>query len=243
MTKRLVLVSGGMDSATALAIAAQDVSAEDLAAISFRYGSRHENAEIGASMNVARYYCNNHSVIPISTQIFEGSGSALIGESAVPNEEYHDPRTETPSVTIVPFRNAIFMSIAVAVAESRGFDEVWIGTHGTDSLGWAYPDCSPEFTGAFSAAAYIGTLHKVRIIAPFMCMTKSEVVTTAYKFHAPLQDTWSCYRGGNMQCGECPTCLERIKAFQDAGFIDPVKYIVEPKWVAGLRMWPMRKEF
>jgi 7-cyano-7-deazaguanine synthase len=238
--KRLVLVSGGMDSATALALAARDCIAEELYAISFRYGSRHEKSEIAAAYNVAAWFLpvnENHFVIPVPHEVFAGSGSALIGESEVPNEEYHDPRKETPSATVVPFRNAIFLSLAVAVAESRGIDEVWAGTHGTDAMGWAYPDCSPEFGGALAAAAYIGTLHKVRIVFPFMWHTKADIVRLAVGLDAPLEDTWSCYRGGDVQCGQCPTCLERINAFRLAGYIDPVSYHETPEWDRSLKIW------
>jgi 7-cyano-7-deazaguanine synthase len=239
----VVLLSGGMDSTTALAQAVVD-GAVNIVAVSFQYGSRHQLQELASAERVVKYYnrfgfCIERVVVIIPHHIFVGSGSSLIGESDIPDEEYHDPEKETPSSTVVPFRNANMISIATTVAESRGYDKVYVGVHATDAQGFAYPDCTPEFMGAMSAAIYVGTHHKVRLVTPFQWMDKSDIVTLAAKLLAPLHLTWSCYRGGEKQCGHCPTCRERLHAFSEAGFIDPVAYEHgEHQMIMMLKPWP-----
>jgi 7-cyano-7-deazaguanine synthase len=223
--RSIVLLSGGMDSTTALAKALKIGGVE---ALSVRYGAVHQEAEVMSAGLVAEWFHVGHRVIDLPSDIFRGSGSALLGESEIPNEEYHDPTKETPSATVVPFRNATLLSIATALAEANKFDYVWAAMHQTDWGGWAYPDCSPEFAGSMSSAIYIGTLHKVRLVTPFIWSTKAEIVQEAVELEAPLQLTWSCYRGGDFHCGECPTCLERAKAFALAGYMDPVRYLTLP---------------
>lgn len=228
--KAVVLLSGGMDSTTALAKCLQQ-GMEEVLPLSVRYGSTHEAAESMAAEQVANFYHLPRYVVTLPPDIFSGGASALLGESDIPEEEYHDITKETPSVTVVSFRNANLISAATAIAEAHGFDQVWVAMHQTDFSGWAYPDCSPEFVGAMAAAIYVGTMHKVRLVTPFLWNTKAEIVMEAAELEAPLQLTWSCYRGGNHHCGECPTCKERIKAFSVAGYIDPVEYVKEQEWM------------
>lgn len=232
MTK-VVLFSGGIDSAATLAMAVASCAhtPEDVLALGFRYGSLHQDAETTRALVVCSRMGITHRTIDLPPSIFNGSDSALLGQSHMPTDEYHDPTKETPSATIVPFRNGIFLAIATAVAESLGGGEVWIGVHATDHNGWAYPDCSPEFIGSMTGGVYIGTLRKVRLVAPFLHATKKDVVLAAVELGVPIAHTWSCYRGGEIHCGECPTCRERIKAFTEAGYRDPVPY-------EGLVAWP-----
>jgi 7-cyano-7-deazaguanine synthase len=237
MSDALVLLSGGMDSATALAQAMHENPNDNVSAISFKYGSRHQQAELAAACKVADHYDLLHHFIVVMPDIFHGSGSALMGESDVPNEEYHDPEKETPSVTVVPFRNANLISAAVAIAEAQHIGLVYIAVHATDAKGFAYPDCTPEFIGAMAAAVYVGTHRKVRLVSPFQWMSKSETVTRAHSLFVPLQLTWSCYRGGSKACGQCPTCIERIKAFIDAKLIDPIPYEIPVQYPLGCEPW------
>ncbi len=238
--KAVVLHSGGLDSTTALAQAIRDGSQMTMA-LAFTYGSRHRSAEMDAGRKVIEHYMLKGTPALIRYElalpefIFQGSGSSLMGESEVPEEEYHDPEKESPSSTVVPYRNAVLISIAAAIAESRGFDRVYLGVHQTDAQGFAYPDCTPEFIGAQESAIYIGTHRKVRLVAPFQWMTKADVVTRAAMLGAPVQYTYSCYRGGEKHCGACPTCRERIQAFKTAGFVDPVPYENDPLWGLDLR--------
>jgi 7-cyano-7-deazaguanine synthase len=241
--KAIVLLSGGMDSATAVAQAIADGS-QDTLCMAFKYGSRHSEQEIRSAYEVVSYYQlkgDEITYLPIRLPeiLFKGSGSALMGESDVPKGEYHDPEKETPSATVVPFRNANMISAAVAMAEGHGYDRVYIAIHATDAQGFAYPDCTPEFVGAMTSAVYIGTHRKVRLQAPFQWMSKSEIVTRAAELMAPLHLTWSCYRGESKQCGQCPTCIERIKAFGYAGYIDPVGYATDIQWSLNQKPFPI----
>jgi 7-cyano-7-deazaguanine synthase len=237
----VVLLSGGMDSTTALAQAIAD-GAKRIVAISVTYGSVHGPAEMAAAAKVANYYRVAARRIIQLGPIFNGSSSALMGGSEIPSEEYHNPEKETPSVTVVPFRNANLISVAATIAEIEEADLVYFGVHATDARGFAYPDCTPEFMGAMEAAVYIGTHRKVRLVAPFQWMAKSDIVVRAAELGAPLHLTWSCYRGGAKQCGKCPTCRERAKAFDEAGFLDPVGYEIAMQYRLGCKPWPYSKE-
>jgi len=236
--KHLVLVSGGMDSATVLAMAAQQRSCEDVLALSIRYGSTHQKTEMRAAQKVCKAIGVEQYVITLPNDIFVGGSSALLGEIPIPVGEYHDIDKESPSATVVPFRNGVFLSIAVAMAEAHGFDKVWYANHANDATGFAYPDCTPEFMGAMTSAAYIGTHRKVRLATPFQWMKKSDIVREAVIRFVPLGLTWSCYRGKEVHCGSCPTCTERINAFRMACYIDPVKYAIEVQWPAICREYP-----
>lgn len=240
MTRTVVLFSGGLDSTTLLWKLM--TTEEEILALSFRYGSLHESAEMGAAASVINYraFGCDHEIVQLPLGIFSGGHSALLGQSDMPSEEYHDIEKESPSATIVPFRNAILISMAVAVANSRGFDQVAIANHATDAGGWAYPDCTMEFMGPMAAAVYVGTLREVRLSTPFQFMTKADIIAVAARYQAPLHLTRSCYRAGLVACGECPTCLERIAAFVIAGYVDPAPYIKTPKaWnIVGLKAFP-----
>ena len=222
--KSLVLVSGGLDSATALAYALKGKI--EAAAVTFIYDSKHNERELQAAGDIIRHFDVPCYQIKIPNGLF-GTGSTLMqGGKEIPNEEYHDASAgkESPSSTIVPFRNAVFLSMAVALAESRGYGYVVIAAHATDAGGFAYPDCSPEFLGAFTAATYIGTLRKVRLFAPFAQLSKAQVVKLGKGLSVPFHLTYSCYRGALHHCGKCPTCVERRAAFSSAGVTDPTIY-------------------
>lgn len=228
--KGLVLFSGGLDSTTALAVAREDCT--EVLALSIMYGSVHSSKEMTAAQRIVQYYKDKHEpgrvleqeFVSLPAIIFQGSGSALLGESEIPNEEYHPIETETPSATVVPYRNGLFIAMAVALAAARSIDQVYIANHATDAQGFAYPDCTPEFVGASMAAAYIGTHRKVRLVTPFQWMSKSGIVEIGFSMHAPYHLTWSCYRGGEKACGRCPTCKERLAAFRINGLKDPIEY-------------------
>lgn len=239
--KSVVLLSGGMDSATALGKAI--TVSDKVIALSMQYGSRHSEAEGKAAEQLASYYNVPRVVVELNKDLFSGGGSALMNEVEVPAEEYHDPEKESPSATVVPFRNANLISAAVAYAESHGFNAVWVAVHASDAQGFAYPDCTPEFMGPMASAVYVGTHRKVRLVVPFQWMTKAEIVEQAYKLQVPLHLTWSCYRGGEVHCGNCPTCIERLAAFNMADFVDPVMYAIGEfnEITATLRLYPTFK--
>lgn len=224
----IVLLSGGLDSTTLLAsLLAQG---HKVRAIEFSYGSLHEVAEAEASEKIAKFYKVPRETYEIPKGLFYGGDSSLLGQSEIPKEVYQDVQEDGPSSTVVPFRNAIMISNAVAIANSLDYDAVAIAVHASDHAHWSYPDCSPEFIGAMTAAVYSGTYGEVRLMAPFLWNTKADLVTLAAKLGVPVELTWSCYQGANYACGVCPTCRERIAAFKTAGFIDPVEYEVEIFW-------------
>lgn len=223
--KTVVLFSGGMDSTVLLTHAVRNVGAENVLALSIMYGSLHNKRESVAAEEVCQYLGVSRQVINLPSEIFAGGSSALLGEVDMPKEEYHDPLKETPSATIVPFRNAVLISIATAVADARGYGIVTMAAHLNDAVGYAYPDCMPEFLNPMAQAVAHGTLRKVRLEHPYTHNTKSDLVTIGSYLRAPLVLSWSCYRGEADHCGQCPTCRERTKAFHDAGYMDPTKYV------------------
>jgi len=228
----VVLLSGGLDSATALYQAFEDGHLRSQClAVSFRYGSIHMKREMQSAADIVSYAGVDHVIVDLPFEIFKGSGSALLGETAMPKGVYQDAfAPEGPSPTVVPFRNAVMLSMACALAQARGYSTLYAGMHASDHDKWAYPDCSPEFLGAFANAAYVGTMHEVRFKYPFVWMSKSDVVTRAALLDVPAIMTYSCYSGREAHCGVCPTCVERIQAFRTAGYIDPADYEIKLDW-------------
>lgn len=253
----LVLLSGGMDSTTLLAkVANEEVRVH---ALTLDYGSTHSFNERYAAKLVCEHYGIPHHEGSIPKWWFQGGSSALLEEAPMPHKTYKELEDEQgPSVTVVPFRNAVFLSVAVAMANARGLERVFFAGHATDHGSWAYPDCSPEFVGAFGAAAYIGTYHATRLVAPFLHYTKTDIVREAATLLAPLHLTWSCYspimstdyghietghldsKPKMVHCGECPTCIERLAAFASAGYDDPVDYAIALEQKGPEKPWPTK---
>ena len=240
--KAVVLLSGGMDSCCAMAQARAD-GAEELIALSVKYGSLHQEAETRAAIQVSGWFNAEHHLLNLD--IFKGGSSSLMGEQAMPQMSYQEiDEAVGPSPTVVPFRNANFISVATTYAIIHGADYVYVGIHGEDAHHSAYPDCDPLFLGAMANAVWIGTYEKVRLQYPFCWMSKADVCKRAHELGAPLHLTWSCYNpqlvsigskrihdNEYLQCGVCPTCIERIHAFQVNHWIDPVPYALQPDWL------------
>jgi 7-cyano-7-deazaguanine synthase len=162
-----------------------------------------------------------------------------MNEAFMPHQTYQEINESVgPSPTVVPFRNANIISVCTSVAAAQGYDEVYIATHATDSHNWAYPDCSPEFMGAMANAIWVGTYGKVRLKTPFTWLTKDDIIERAYELCVPVQLTRSCYEATEAACGVCPTCVERIAAFQNQGWIDPVDYMTQDIDWYGCKPWP-----
>jgi 7-cyano-7-deazaguanine synthase len=233
--KAVVLLSGGMDSCTAMAQAVAD-GASELVAVSIKYGSMHQQAESVAAINVAGWYGAEFVGIKMPDDIFKDAGSALMGDQAMPHMTYQEiDKSQGPSPTVVPFRNANFLSIATSLAIKYKAQYVYAGMHGEDAHNFAYPDCTPEFLGAMANAIYVGSYHEVRLQFPLIWMSKADVCKRGLQLGAPFHLTWSCYDPRDygsampsterwLQCGKCPTCVERIEAFRKNGIIDPVPY-------------------
>lgn len=235
--KAIVLLSGGLDSTTVLAMASDELGPENIIALSLLYGQKHDK-EIQAAKDIVAYFGVMH-IIHQMPDLFAGGESTLMkGGPANPRGSYQDiaPDVDQVSPTYVPFRNGNLLSAAAALALKYGCSQIHYGAHAEDARNWAYPDCTPEFNGAMANAIYVGTYHKVRLITPLQNMTKAQIIRAAQEFDAPLSLTWSCYEGKAVPCGECPTCVGRIKAFMHVGYIDPVPYAIGIDW-SGCDAW------
>jgi len=221
----LVLLSGGIDSTTCLAIAMSRKKPEGrVEAISIDYGQRH-NIELMQAKVICMHYGIPHKTISHGAI----PPSMLTDENVqVPDISYDE--VEGVSPMYVPFRNGQLLAIIAAHAQARGFAHIYFGAHMGDAANWAYPDCTPEFVGAMANAIHVGTYYKVRLETPILWMTKSEVVRKGDELGAPYDLTWSCYKGQeegrSIHCGTCATCIERKRAFKEAGIKDPTQYEV-----------------
>lgn len=225
MDKYLVLCSGGVDSTTCLGMAVDKAGKENVFALTAYYGQRHEK-EIEAAKNVCNYYGVSRDEIDLSNVFTSAKGCSLLKSSdmEVPEESYSEQlksRNGKPVTTYVPFRNGLFLSVATAVAISKGCNYICYGAHADDAAGNAYPDCSDAFYKAMDKAVYEGSGQQVHIKAPFIGITKAEVVKIGLSLNAPYELTWSCYEGGDKPCGKCGTCIDRAKAFEANGVSDP----------------------
>lgn len=227
-TKVLVLLSGGLDSTTVAALAVDRMGKENVGAISIIYGQKHVQ-EIESAYKVSAYLGIESHFIHDLTPIFkggEGTSALLIGGKSIPHLTYEElGKQEGPSPTYVPLRNPVMITIASAIALIHGYNEVWVGVHADDAARDAYPDCRTDVIGALGAALFIGSYSKIRLRAPIGENSKSGVVKLGVELGAPLHLTYSCYQGGEVHCGQCPTCVSRKWAFTAAGVKDPTEYM------------------
>ena len=216
MAKALVLFSGGVDSTTCLALAIDKYGAESVTALSVYYGQKHSK-ELEAARKIKDYY--NVELIDLDlSKMFEYSDCSLLSgsEEEIPHESYSEQIKKTdgkPVSTYVPFRNGLFLASAASIALSLGCEIIYYGAHSDDAAGSAYPDCSAEFNAAMNEAVYLGSGKQVRIAAPFVNMSKAQVVKRGVELGVPYEMTWSCYEGGDKMCGVCGTCRDRKAAF------------------------------
>ena len=216
----LVVLSGGLDSTVCLALAAEEARPrERLVALTFDYGQRHR-IELERAAAIAGHYGADHLVVRLDASAW--GGSALTDDSIdVPDADGGDAGIP---VTYVPARNLIFLSVAMGVAEARDVDAVSIGVNALDYSG--YPDCRPEFISSFAATAALALKRGVEgnpidVRTPLLDLTKADIVRLGVSLGAPLQLTWSCYRGDDRPCGTCDACGLRAKGFAEAGVADP----------------------
>ncbi|MBW3565146.1 MAG: 7-cyano-7-deazaguanine synthase QueC [Acidobacteria bacterium] len=219
--RAIVLLSGGMDSATALALARS--SGREVYTLSFDYGQRHA-VELGLARSLsASQGAVEHQEIEIDLTVF--GGSALTDAIEVPRNAADD---EGIPITYVPARNMIFLSIATAWAEVLDADEIWIGVNAVDYSG--YPDCRPEFIEAFQSVIDVGTKSGIersqpQVIAPLIEMSKAEIIETGTELGLDYSETSSCYDpDDDGACGECDACILRREGFEEAGIEDPTRY-------------------
>lgn len=215
--KVIVLLSGGMDSVTALYHAAKNY--ELVGGISFDYGSKHNHKEIP----FAKLHCQKlgvpHQVVDARFigELF--TSSLLLGNDEIPEGHYED---EVMKKTVVPFRNGIMLSIACGYAASNEAEGVVIAAHSGDHA--IYPDCRTDFMQAMGNAMQLGTYENIELIAPFVNIDKIEIARIGAGLEVDFAQTWSCYKGQDIHCGVCGTCIERKEAFAEAGLNDPTEY-------------------
>lgn len=222
-TKAFVLLSGGIDSTTCLALAIDQFGEENVEAFLVRYGQRHLK-ELYSAKQVTEHYGIPRHFIDLGPQPV----SNLTNPDAVIPKVSYDQLGEGMSPSYHYFRNGQFLSAAAAHAVSmlkEGQNGVlYCGVHAEDAQNWAYADCTPEFIGAMANAIFIGTYQRLRLKAPLLEMTKNEIVLTGDDLAVPYHITWSCYLGGDIHCGTCPTCRARKEAFRKAGVVDLTTY-------------------
>jgi len=222
MTRAVILLSGGLDSATVLAIAKHEQ--RECLALSIVYGQRH-GIELQAAKRVANAIgVAEHVVYPLDLRTF--GASALTSDIDVPKDAVDAPGIP---VTYVPARNTIFLALALGYAEARDAQEIWIGVNAVDYSG--YPDCRPDFIEAFQQVIWKGTRsgvehHEPRIIAPLQHITKADIIALGVTLGVDYSLTHSCYdpTPDGLACGHCDSCLLRRKGFEEAGVADPTAY-------------------
>jgi 7-cyano-7-deazaguanine synthase len=221
----VVLLSGGLDSTTVLAIAkSQDY---DPFALSFRYGQRHAVELESAGRVAAAQGVRRHVIADIDLRVF--GGSSLTSDIAVPKHDAADELSDEIPSTYVPARNTIFLSFALAYAETVGAQDIFIGVNALDYSG--YPDCRPEYIAAFQNMAKLATKagvegQQLTIHTPLIILTKAEIIATGLALGVDYGLTSSCYDpdGSGNPCGHCDSCLLRLKGFAEAGHTDPLTY-------------------
>lgn len=218
MKRAVILLSGGLDSATCMAIAKNE--GYELYPISFDYQQRH-NREVELAKKIAKYFCaREHKVITMENV----GGSALTDQSLdVPK---YQGDGEIP-ITYVPARNLLFLSYALGYAEVVEAEAIFIGVSSVDYSG--YPDCRPEFIETFQKIAQVGTAagvqgKPIQIKAPLMYLNKAETIKLGLEYDAPYDLTTSCYNGKESACGVCDSCVLRLRGFKEAGVSDPISY-------------------
>ena len=215
MKDSLIVLSGGMDSVTMLYEYRQKIAL----AVSFDYGSRHNERELACAALHCQRLAVPHIVIPLSFigQYFHSS--LLKGGEAVPDGNYDDHNMRS---TVVPFRNGIMLSVAAGMAESKGLRRIMIANHAGDHA--VYPDCRPQFVEAMNSAVQAGTYEGIVLFAPYTNLTKTDIARHGVVFGIDYTETYSCYKGGKHHCGTCATCRERRQALREAGIDDKTVY-------------------
>lgn len=224
----VVLLSGGLDSATALAIARHE--GFEVAALTFQYGQRHA-IEVSAAQRIAGHFkVARHIIVPIDLRQF--GGSALTSDLAVPKDRPLEEMGQGIPITYVPARNTIFLSFALAWAEVLGAADIFVGVNALDYSG--YPDCRPEFIAAFERLANVATKAGVEgtlrltIHTPLINLTKAQIIKYGLSLGVDYSLTTSCYdpTPAGLACGRCDACLLRLKGFAENGIADPARYVV-----------------
>lgn len=216
LPKAVVIYSGGMDSFTLLHLVISQ--GYQVFPVSFHYGQRHAR-ELEAAAGVCRSLGLQHQQIDLRAIAPLIDSSALTGGQDVPDGAY---APDNLAATFVPNRNMILLSLAVGYAVNIGAEVCFYGAHGGDHV--LYPDCTPEFVGKMDQLARLANLDPVRIEAPFLHQDKADILRQGLAMGLDYAQTWTCYRGGQLACGRCSACRERLQAFAGCGLSDPLVY-------------------
>ena len=210
----LIVLSGGMDYTTMLYEYAPHIAL----AVTFIYGSNHNDRETACAEWHCRRLGIEHLVIPLGFMADHFKSSLLEGADAVPEGHYDDANMRS---TVVPFRNGIMLAVAAGLAETRGLRQIMLANHSGDHT--IYPDCRPDFVEAMAGAVAAGTYENIRLFCPYTNLTKADIVKRGVALGVDYHHTYSCYRGGEHHCGVCGTCTERHEALEQAG-LDPAEF-------------------
>ncbi|MDD3050409.1 MAG: 7-cyano-7-deazaguanine synthase QueC [Candidatus Cloacimonetes bacterium] len=225
MKKAIVLVSGGMDSLVTASIAKSEC--DEIYFLHVNYGQRTEQRELESFQKLVKHYRPTGTLIADISYLKEIGGSSLTDEKIVVKQHQHN--SGVPD-SYVPFRNAHLVCIAVSWAEVTGVQRIYIGAVEEDSSG--YPDCREGFYKSFNKTIELGTKDetKIEIATPIIHLSKSEIIQKGKLLNAPFELSWSCYQDNKTACGVCDSCYLRIKAFKEAGMVDPIPYKKEINW-------------
>ncbi len=219
--KGVIILSGGMDSSTLLYDVVRQRGASNIIALSFNYGSKHNAIELPLAKKSCEKLGVLHKLVDLREIFSHFKSNLLQGGAAIPTGHYQQANMK---LTIVPYRNGILLSCAVGLAESVGADTVFYGAHSGDHF--IYEDCRPEFVKAFSEAATLGTMNKIKIEAPYSNMNKITILQRGKELGVDYSLTHTCYAPNEKgeSCGLCGSCQERLEAFRENNIIDPLKY-------------------
>ncbi|MCC6696791.1 MAG: 7-cyano-7-deazaguanine synthase QueC [Candidatus Hydrogenedentes bacterium] len=220
----VVLVSGGIDSSVLLHYVARNLKRAPIHVLSFNYGQRHAKELDCARWQADAVDAETHRIIDISFMggLVRGASALIAGGKSVPEFKDLAAGDLDQPPTYVPNRNMILLSIAAAHAEAQGIRDVYYGAQALDEYG--YWDCTKDFLERVNAVLALNRREPVTIHAPFVSKKKADSVRLGVELGVLFNQTWSCYRGGARACGVCPTCVERLKAFKEAGLEDPLPY-------------------
>ncbi len=220
--KAVCLISGGMDSSTLAYLAKSE--GYDILALHLNYGQRTEKKERACAKKIAQLL-GAKDFVEVDIGYFARFGASSLTDRTISVEEFDPAKAHMPN-TYVPFRNANLLSIATSYAEAGGAEAIYIGVQSLDYSG--YPDCRPQFIEAFQRVIDLGTKDttKIKVKAPFIHMTKKEILKLGTRLGVPYEHTWSCYRNEKKACGTCGSCHFRRDAFAETGLKDPIEYEV-----------------
>lgn len=243
MSKAVVIISGGLDSSVLAHLAVSQ--GHEVFGISFDYGQRHKKELTYAAYQLATLRAT-HKIVDMTfmKELLADSGSSLVTDESVPEGHYAE---ENMKSTVVPNRNMIMLSIAAGYGISIGAESLWLGVHGGDHF--IYPDCRPRFINAANVAITIGNegfgpipqlldpaaMPPRYVHTPFINATKNDIADLAFDLNVDVAKTWSCYNGGDIHCGRCGTCVERLEAINSTGHADPTPYADDTFWREALK--------